>query len=64
MSRRTLDSDTYPTEAAKHDGDHNTFANHHKHPNPARSTQAVRPLNTRTTDAGTSVAPTRTNTCT
>ena len=40
---------TNPTEAAKYDGDHNTFANRHRYGNSARSTRAVRPLNAGTT---------------
>src|ERR1700676_533427 len=64
MYRRTVDSDTYPTHAAKYDGDHNTFANCRKYGNSARNSRAVRPLKARTTAAGASVGPTRTNRCT
>ena len=53
-----------PTDAAKYAGDHNTFAKFRRCGNSWRSTRAVRPLNARTTAAGASVGPTRTNRCT
>jgi hypothetical protein len=64
MLRRTVDSETSPTDAAKYDDEHHTVANRPGYPNSCRHTRAVRPVNARTTRAGTSVEPTRTNRCT
>jgi hypothetical protein len=57
MYRRTVASETYPTEAAKYDFDHRTRPRP-RHANSARSTRDVRPVNFRATSAGESVGRT------
>ncbi len=59
MYLRTVDSDTYPTDAAKYDFDHNTGLRPSQG-NSARNACEGRPLNGRTTSAGESVARPRT----
>jgi hypothetical protein len=54
MYRRTVASETYPTEAATYDFDHGT-RRRPSHANSARSTRDVRPVNFRATSAGKSV---------
>lgn len=63
MYRRTACSDTYPTDAAKYDGDHNTL-HRASQENSRRNTRAVRPFNLRTTSAAASTRRTRTKTST
>jgi len=63
MYRRTVASQTYPTEAATYDFDHKT-RRRPSHASSARSTREVRPVNLAATSAGESVGRTRTKMCT